>query len=171
MISFSIRDAEIRDIPRISEIYNQSIPTVATYDIHPEEVDQRYQWFLTLEKEGMPVLVATDCNQHVIGWASLNRFHARAGFRFTLENSLYVCQTARRCGVGRALLHRILQEAESIRAHTIIAKIDSSNHSSIRLHEQAGFQHSGVLRQAGYKFNQWLDVVLMQFFPPPIAKE
>ena len=39
---------------------------------------------------------------------------------------------------------------------------DSANTASIRLHETSGFRHVGTLREVGYKFDRWLDVVYMQ---------
>jgi len=45
----------------------------------------------------------------------------------------------------------------------IIAIIGGSTHAaSIRLHEQAGFQHVGVLKNVGFKFGGWVDSVIMQ---------
>jgi phosphinothricin acetyltransferase len=39
---------------------------------------------------------------------------------------------------------------------------DSANAASIRLHEKFGFRHVGVFRDVGFKFDRWLDTVLMQ---------
>lgn len=161
---FIIRDAQLSDIPRISEIYNQSISTAATYDIDPEPVDTRYQWFLSLEKAAMPVLVAVNQDEYVLGWAALSPFNPRPGFRFTLENSLYVCHSSLGQGIGKALLQSLLSRAVKLNCHCLIAKIDSSNIPSIRLHEQSGFVHAGILKQAGFKFDRFLDVTIMQFF-------
>jgi phosphinothricin acetyltransferase len=39
---------------------------------------------------------------------------------------------------------------------------DSGNGASIALHAWFGFRHVGVLRSVGFKFERWVDTVLMQ---------
>ena len=39
---------------------------------------------------------------------------------------------------------------------------DSANAASIGVHRSCGFEHTGVLKSSGWKFDRWLDVVLMQ---------
>ena len=161
--NISTRPAEMRDVSRICEIYNQSILTVATYDIDPEPIDKRYQWLLTMENSNMPVLVAINRNEHVVGWASLSLFNTRPGFIHTLENAIYVCSSSKGIGVGRLLLKKLIEIAGERDTHSIIAKIDSTNTPSIQLHSSLGFVHAGLLKEAGFKFNKWLDVIMMQY--------
>jgi phosphinothricin acetyltransferase len=39
---------------------------------------------------------------------------------------------------------------------------DSDNAGSVHLHRALGFEPAGKLTAAGWKFDRWLDVVLMQ---------
>jgi phosphinothricin acetyltransferase len=65
--------------------------------------------------------------------------------------------------VGRALLQQLILESESCGFRQMIAVIgDSANDASIQLHRAAGFRMIGTLNNVGYKFDRWLDSVLMQ---------
>jgi len=67
-------------------------------------------------------------------------------------------------GIGSRLLTRLLEEAQKRGYHAVMALIgDSENTASIELHKKLGFQHVGIEREVGYKFERWLDVVLMQW--------
>src|SRR5262249_46450720 len=98
----------------------------------------------------------------VVGWSALNPFHARIGYRFTAENSVYVAADQRGRGVGTRLLGPLLEVAAPRGLHAIIAAIDADNEASLRLHARFGFEKVGHFKQTGYKFGRWLDVVYME---------
>ena len=68
----------------------------------------------------------------------------------------------RRKKLGSALLEDQIRRAREIRHHTILAIIDADQAGSIGLHERFGFSKAAHLKQLGFKFNRWLDVVYMQ---------
>ena len=158
-----IRPATRADLPGILEIYNEAVlNTTATYDYEPRTLEHRTQWFEERQREGYPIFVAVDEAGRVIGWSALNPFHARIGYRFTSENSVYVAADARGRGVGKLLLAPLIEGAKARGLHAIIAVIDAQNEASIRLHAAFGFEKVGLFKQTGFKFNRWLDVVYME---------
>lgn len=98
----------------------------------------------------------------VAGWASLSKWSDRLAYADTAEISLYVHSTQRGRGIGRRLVEAIVLEGQKADLHTLIARIAAGNQISVRLHEAAGFEHIGVMRQVGRKFGQLLDIHLMQ---------
>ncbi|MGA1453867.1 MAG: GNAT family N-acetyltransferase, partial [Ilumatobacteraceae bacterium] len=100
----------------------------------------------------------------VLGFAALSTYRDRAGYRTTVENSVYVHRDHQRRGVGRLLLTALLDVARSSGFHTVIARIDSQSVGSIALHKSLGFVEVGVERQIGRKFGRWLDSIIMQRF-------
>jgi phosphinothricin acetyltransferase len=159
----TIRPATVADLPGILEIYNDAVlNTTATYDYEPRTLEHRTQWFEDRQREGYPVFVALDEIGAVIGWSALNPFHARMGYRFTSENSVYVAADRRGKGVGRLLLAPLIEAARAKGLHAIIAAIDADNEASIRLHARFGFEKVGHFKQTGFKFGRWLDVVYME---------
>ena len=100
-----VRPAVSADLPGILEIYNEAVlHTTATYDYEPRTLEHRRQWFEERQREGYPVFVAVDAAGRVEGWSALNPFHARVGYRFTAENSVYVAADCRGRGLGGQLL-------------------------------------------------------------------
>ena len=158
-----IRPATRADLPGILEIYNDAVlNTTATYDYEPRTLEHRTQWFEERQREGFPIFVAVDDSGRVAGWSALNPFHARIGYRFTSENSVYVAVDARGRGVGKLLLAPLIEGAKARGLHAIIAAIDAENEASIRLHAGFGFEKVGHFKQTGFKFGRWLDVVYME---------
>jgi len=99
----------------------------------------------------------------VIGYAYASLYRPRPAYRFTIEDSIYIHPDHLRQGIGRLLLGELIRQCESGHWRQMIAVIgDSGNTSSIRLHQELGFQHTGVFRSVGWKFGRWLDTVLMQ---------
>lgn len=161
-----IRPANPADLPAINSIYNHFVATsTATYQMEPSSESDRRRWFDEHAAAGLPITVAIIENA-VRGWASLNPFHARAGYRFTLENSVYVHPDYPRRGIGRALLADLLDRAAKLPCHSILAIISADQTPSLALHTAAGFIEVARLKEVGHKFNQWLDVIYMQKLLP-----
>ncbi len=163
----TIRPATEADLAAILEIYNDAVlTTTASYDYEPRTLEHRRQWFAERQRDGYAVFVAVDTTGRVVGWSALNPYHARCGYRFTAENSVYVAADQRGRGVGKLLMTPLLEAARRRGLHAIIAAIDSSNAASVRLHAAFGFEVVGVFKQVGYKFNRWLDVTYMELILP-----
>jgi L-amino acid N-acyltransferase len=157
-----VRPASEEDLPAVLEIYNEAVlNTTASYDYEPRTLEHRRQWFAERKREGYGVFVAID-DGHVVGWSALNPYHARMGFRFTAENSVYVAANRRGQGIGKLLLAPLIDAARDRGLHAIIAAIDAENQASIRLHARFGFEKVGHFKQTGFKFDRWLDVVYME---------
>lgn len=158
-----VREAERADCPGILEIYNDAVlKTTASYDEAPRSLEHRQGWFDDHQKAGLPVFVAADGPGRIVGWSALNRYHERAGYRFTLENSVYVAEDWRGRGLGARLLAPLLDRARRDGFHAILAVIDADNAASLRLHARHGFEQVGLFREVGFKFGRWLNVVYME---------
>ena len=157
-----IREAHESDLPAILEIYNEVVATsTAIYRDEPATLDDRRSWFAARKADGQPVLVAVD-GLDVVGVATFGGFRPWPGYRYTVEHSVYVRADRRGQGIARALMDPLIERATALGMHVMIAGIDADNAASIRLHERLGFVKTAHLRQVGFKFGRWLDLVLMQ---------
>ena len=160
-MSSSIRLATVEDAPAIRDIFNHYVVhSTSTYACEPETLDARLKWF-EQHGERYPVTVAERDGQ-VVGWASLSRYFAREGYRFTAEDSIYVRHDQLRGGVGRALLADLIERARQADHHSLVAIISADQEASIGIHERFGFREVGRLPELGFKFGRWLDVVYLQ---------
>jgi L-amino acid N-acyltransferase YncA len=157
-----IRDATAADLPGILAIYNEVIATsTAIYSYEPVTLTERREWWRARTAQGYPVLVAAD-SAAVLGFATFGDFRAWPGYRFTVEHSVHVRADCRGQGVGSQLLKALLPRAAACNKHIMIAGVDAANAASIRFHERLGFTQVGHLREVGYKFDRWLDLVFLQ---------
>jgi phosphinothricin acetyltransferase len=161
-----IRAARASDLGDITAIYNHYVlDSTATYQNEPDSLEDRERWFAA-HGPGHPVLVCELAGE-VIGWGALSRFHPRSAYQHTVEDSLYVHYDYHRQGIGRLLLEELIRLAASAGHHSIIALISADQEPSLHLHARLGFVESGRLREVGWKFSRWLDVVYLQKHLPP----
>lgn len=158
-----IRPSTEADLPAIQSIYAHAVlrgtGTFETEVPDQQEMARRRQEVLGRQ---LPWLVAQRGEQ-VLGYAYANYFRPRLAYRFCVEDSIYLHPEAQGQGVGRLLLAELLSRCEAAGARQMLAVIgDAENKGSIGVHGALGFEHSGVLKSAGWKFGRWLDVVLMQ---------
>lgn len=163
MSSVIMRSANLSDVEPISSIYNQAVlTTTATYDYEPESLDRRVAWYQEHVSLNLPVFVAVAEDGEVVGWSSLSPYHRRPGFRFTVENSIYVASGWRGQGVGQLLLEPLIIRGSQLGLRSIIAAVDATNEASLRLHARFDFREVGRFPEVGFKFDRWLDVVYLQ---------
>ena len=111
---------------------------------------------------GLPWLVV-EFDGAIAGYAYAAAYHSRPAYRFTVEDSVYIAEGWRRRGLGRALLEGVIEGARTAGMRQMVAIIgDSADLGSIRLHRACDFIDVGTLRHVGFKFDRWLDTVLMQ---------
>ena len=162
MSLLSLRVAEPSDAEAIAAIYNHEVENeTSTFDLVPRTVDEQRDW-LAARSGAFSVIVAHDAEIGVVGFAALGTYRERAGYRTTVENSIYVRRDQHRRGIGRLLLARLLDVARDSGFHTVIARIEATSTASLALHESLGFTRVGVEREVGRKLGRWLDSAILQ---------
>lgn len=162
--AFTVRDSEPADIPAITAIYAHSVMTsLATFDEQPPSVEEMRQRRADIVDIGLPFLVAAGDNGQILGYAYAAAFRRRTGYRFTLEDSIYIERSMTHRGIGTALLTALIERCAAAGYRQMVAVIADTEHgASIGLHEKLGFKMIGVMPAIGFKFRRWIDVVLMQ---------
>ncbi len=158
-----IRPSTPADLPAISAIYGWNVRNgTGTFELDaPDEAEMSRRRDDVLSKS-LPWLVV-ERGGAVQGYAYANHFRPRRAYRFCVEDSLYLAAGAQGQGLGRLLLVELMARCEAAGARQMLAVIgDSANLGSIGVHRTLGFEHAGVMKAAGWKFDRWLDVVVMQ---------
>ena len=163
MTAVSIRSAQPRHLAAITRIYDHAVRHgTASFEIEPPDEHEMARRYEALRAGGYPYLVA-EFDGEIVGYAYAGPYRARAAYHWSVEDAIYVAPSAQRRGVGRALLERLIADAEVGGFRQMIAVIgDSANAGSIELHRAAGFRMVGTFDNVGFKFGRWLDSVLMQ---------
>ncbi|MGC8862120.1 MAG: GNAT family N-acetyltransferase [Armatimonadota bacterium] len=156
-----VRPAALEDLPDIAHIYNQAIlNSTATFDTEPRSIDE-WQTVYAKHSESYPLLVA-EVDGRVVGWGALRPILDRPAARFSVENAVYVDERFQRRGVGSAILAELVRRARSNGYHAIIAMVVAGNEPSEKLHRSLGFEQVGLMREVGWKFGRWLDLIVFE---------
>ena len=161
--SIVIRDATAADMYAIQAIYAYEVlQGLATFEEVPPSVDDLLLRRDNVLNLGLPYLAAEQEGQ-VVGYSYATDFHQRPAYRNTVEDAVYVAQDQLGQGIGAALLSELIVRCEDGPWRQMVAVIgNTGNAGSIALHSRLGFHHVGTLQAVGFKFNQWVDAVLMQ---------
>ena len=163
-MSPTLRDATTDDLAAITALYGREVVNgSATFELDPPTLDEMARRFAAVKRLGLPWLTA-EVDGAFAGYAYTSPFRPRPAYRYGVEGSIYIEETARGRGVGRALLEALIERTRDMGLRHIIGAISDSDTSaaSIGLHSALGFREVGVYRQVGWKFDRWLDVTLMQ---------
>jgi L-amino acid N-acyltransferase YncA len=158
-----IRPSTDADIPAITAIYaHHVLHGTGTFETTPPTEQDMTARRADVLSKGLPYLVIEDASG-VLGFAYCNWFKPRPAYRFSAEDSIYLAPVTQGKGLGKSLLVELMAQADRSGVRKLIAVIgDLANLGSVGVHRACGFQHVGVLADCGWKFDRWLDVVLME---------
>lgn len=158
-----IRPALAVDLPSVQAIYAHHVHHgLGTFETEAPDLVEMQQRFRHIRSAGFPYLVA-ESEADVVGYAYANHFRTRAAYRYTVEDSIYMAPGAIGLGVGKRLLGALVDECSALGLRQMLALIgDSDNAASIGVHRACGFVPAGAMKAVGYKFERWVDVVVMQ---------
>jgi phosphinothricin acetyltransferase len=159
----TIRASTAADVPACAEIYREAVRNgTGTFELEePDDAEMGRRRDAILAQR-LPWLVA-EHGGTVLGYAYASQFRPRRAYRFCVEDSIYLSPAARGRGAGRLLLAELIGRCEALGIRQMLAVIgDSQNAGSVGVHRACGFEHTGTFAAAGWKFERWLDVVMMQ---------
>jgi len=153
---------QANDLPAMLAIYNDIIiNTTAVWHSEPHTLQMRQEWFALKKELGHPVYVATE-QGIIVGFSTIGPFRPWHGYRYTVENSVYVATESRGKGIAKLLMPPIIDAAKALNLHAIVAGIEAENIASIELHKKFGFEEVAHFKEVGYKFNRWLDLKFLE---------
>lgn len=158
----AVRQANENDLPAMLELYNHIIVnTTAVWHDEPHTLEMRKEWFAQRKQQGFPVFVAVE-NEKLLGFSTIGPFRPWPGYRYTVENSVYVAADSRGKGVANLLMPELINAAKELKLHAIVAGIEASNEASIKLHNKFGFVEVAHFKEVGFKFNRWMDLKFLE---------
>ena len=151
-----IRALEERDWPAVKAIFEEGIASgKATFD---REAPSWEDW----DGAHLPLRLVAEDDGEVLGWAALSPYSHRECYRGVGESRVYVAERARGRGIGRALMERLIADAEAQGYYSIHAGVFPWNEESLKLHERVGFRVVGVHERLGVLDGEWKDVVVLE---------
>jgi phosphinothricin acetyltransferase len=158
-----IRPSRDDDLPTLAAIYANSVATeTASWEYEAPSVEEFARRREDVLAKGFPYFTA-ELAGRVVGYSYASSYRARTGYRFVVEDSVYVLHAMKGHGIGKQLLKTLIDECARLGYRQMVAVIgDSANIGSIKLHAACGFHHVALFKGIGYKFDRWLDSVQMQ---------
>ncbi len=161
-MKIKIRPFTFHDTQSILTIINFNIlNTTSVYDYEARSFEQQTSILQDKLAKNFPFIVAEFENK-VVGYGTYGDFRFKKAYQFTVEHSVYIDEKFQGVGVGRLLLKELIDLAYTQKLHTMIAFIDSANQGSVEFHKKFGFETVGIIKESGFKFNKWLDLIMMQ---------
>jgi L-amino acid N-acyltransferase YncA len=159
----TIRPVTPGDLEAVGEIFGwYAVNSAATFEETPRPASGWAALRDELAALGLPFLVA-ETDGEVAGYAYAGPWRRKPGYRFTVEDSIFLRPDLTGRGIGRQLLTGLVTACAAAGARQMIAVIaDSGAEPSVRLHEACGFAHAGRLADVGYKHGRWVSTLLMQ---------
>jgi L-amino acid N-acyltransferase YncA/DNA-binding transcriptional ArsR family regulator len=145
------------DLGMVRDIYAEGIATrLATFETEVPSADALvstwlpgHRWVAELEGQ-------------VVGWTAIAPVSTRDVYAGVGESSVYVTESARGRGVGRALLWRQVNEADAAGLWTLQTSVFPENRASIALHHSAGYETLAVRSRIAKLDGEWRDTVLLE---------
>lgn len=158
------RPATPDDLAAVAEIYAHYVATsVATFELDPPDGEEWRRRYDAIVGAGLPFLV-TERAGAIAGYAYCAPWKTRPAYRATVEDSVYVAPDAVGLGCGTELLRDLLGACRAAGIREVIAVIaDGGDPASIELHHRLGFVDVGRLTRVGFKFDRYVDTVLLQW--------
>ena len=152
----AIRAASEADLPAVKAIYDRYVrSSIATFDLVPPPLSswtEKARWMYVA------------CDPEVVGFAYATAYRDRAAYDKTVETTIYLAPSAAARGLGRRLYDTLLNRLVVDELHTALAVIALPNPASVALHEACGFVRTGLLREVGFKFGEYVDTAFYQAF-------
>ncbi|MEI7503050.1 MAG: N-acetyltransferase family protein [Paludibacter sp.] len=162
-MEYQLKECNENQLPEILSIFNEAIVnSTALYDYKIRTMDMMQIWYEDKRKNNYPIIGIFDINNTLLGFATYGQFRVRPAYKYTVEHSVYIRVDKRGFGLGKILLRDIIIKAVEQNFHVMVGVIDATNTVSIKLHENEGFELSGLMKQVGYKFGKWLDAAFYQ---------
>ena len=157
-----IRAAKAEDAAQIRAFWNTEIrDTLITFNSVEKTESDLVAMIEEKASAGLGFLVA-EVDGDILGFATYGQFRGGIGYKHTAEHTIVLAPDARGRGVGRSLMAAIEQHARDMGFHTMWAGVSAGNPDGVVFHERVGYEKVAVLPEVGRKFDQWLDLVLMQ---------
>ena len=159
-----IRPASVIDAKNIAQIWNPMIRDTDNTFTSSQKTEAELQSLITQRADLNHGFYVAESDGAILGFATYFPFRSGPGYAHTMEHSVILAAAATGKGLGRTLMERLENHARDNAIHVMIAGISAQNTSAQMFHKAIGYQQVAHIKQVGFKFGSWHDLILMQKF-------
>jgi len=157
-----IRVAITKDAQAIADIWNPVIRnSVATFTNVEKPTSDLQSLILERNRLNYGFYIA-EVSGIILGFATYGPFRNGPGYAHTMEHSIFMAPDAKRKGIGKGLMERLERHSKNAWLHSLVAGLSGENTGGIAFHAKLGYAQVADIKQVGFKFDRWHDLVLMQ---------
>ncbi|MGX6961403.1 GNAT family N-acetyltransferase [Vagococcus xieshaowenii] len=157
-----IRPVTVSDSESLTTIYNYYIKeTTSSFESESITVDMMKERIEEITKS-YPYFVAETSEKEIIGYCHAKPFGKTIGYQYSVEVTVYLKPNAKQQGVGTRLYEALERQLKSQGIKTMIASVTAENKESVLFHQKKGYEQAAYLKNIGFKFDRWLDVIWLQ---------
>lgn len=153
-----LRSATESDSDTITKIYNHYVlNSIITFEEQVVSSNDMCDRILAIQNANLPWIVSEE-DGRILGYAYASQWNGRCAYKYAVESTVYLEQSAHSRGLGSKLYAELLKQLKDRNYHVVIGGIALPNDASIGLHEKFCFEKVAHFKEVGYKFNRWVDV-------------
>lgn len=139
-MTITFASAHQSDLEKIVSTYNSTIASrLVTADLEPVSIESKQLWFDAHSENKRPLWIVFVNNTYA-GWMSFNSFYGRPAYDGTVEVSIYLEESARGNGLGKACLQKAFDVCSDLNIKTLLGFIFDHNEPSLQLFYKMGFE-------------------------------
>jgi L-amino acid N-acyltransferase YncA len=157
-----IRKINATDYQIVASIYNEYIKLgTASMEETLKTTKDIAGWIQNFHDREKLFVFTEDKN--VIGWGIIKRYSDREGYRFACETAVYFTESKLGNGYGTTMKKYLIEQCKQLKYKHLVAKVFAKNTGSIVYNEKLGYTVVGRQDQIGFKNDQWIDMIIMQY--------
>ena len=156
---YTVRVADVDDAAAIADIWNPIISDTPFTFTDLRKTSENLAKDIA-GKNGAFFVACHD--EDIVGFATYGAFRNGPGYAYTKEHSIILAPHAHGKGIGRALMSALEAQAAATGVHSMWAGVSAENPAAVCFHAALGYTEVARLPEVGFKFNRWIDLVLMQ---------
>ncbi|MFQ5622857.1 MAG: GNAT family N-acetyltransferase [Paracoccaceae bacterium] len=159
-----IRAARREDAAGIAAIWNDVIRNTPRTFNSVEKTVAEIEALIAARQSGADRFFVATIDGKVVGFVTSGPFRSGIGYAHTREHTIHMLPEARGRGLGKRLMSQIEQTAREAGVHSMFAGVSGENPEGVDFHRKLGYREAARLREVGYKYRRWFDLVLLQKF-------
>lgn len=165
----NIRPAKLQDSESIRNLYRpyveETLFTLDTFLPSVLEIENQIS-----NCQAAHAFLVAEQNKSLVAFAYARPFSPRKAYQYTAEVFLYIDLNYQDLSIAQKLYQELEISLSHQKIVVLVSTMPQNHQAGIQFYKKNGFIQKGSLPNAGFKFNEWLDIIWLtkELNPPEI---